>query len=69
MKLVAPLISGRIHDVAVPGYPAWISRTPPAIFFFQVKNVLQGGGNVDHVTAVSVDDPFGFSGRARSVQG
>ena len=50
-----------VQNVAVPGNPANISRTPVNILIFHIKDKLGGVHGIGQVAASCVHYPFGFA--------
>ena len=51
-----------VQQVAVPGYPAYVSGTPIDIALMVIKHILKGGCSVDQIPAGSVQHAFRLTG-------
>jgi len=64
----AAVDQGGVGDVAVAGDPSRVGGAPEAVFVLDVEGHAVGGGGIDLVPAVGVDQPLGLSGGAGGVE-
>ena len=59
---------GAVDDVAMTSDPTGVSGTPVDIIFFEIKDILERGGNVNLIAATSMQLTFRLAGGAGGVE-
>src|SRR5690625_7240744 len=64
----AAISQGTIDGVTVPSHPTHIGGAPINVAFLMIKNVFVGHGALEQVATGGVQNPFGFTRRARCIE-